>query len=188
MPGRGICPRCGHQDRWMPRFSEHLGECTVPFSVEHVYSMLDVVPLSDTECWEIPEMRSVPKIGVAPKKVEYAYVIVAIAMYGDRRGSLMVCHRCDNRACLNPGHLYWGTSSDNGRDAWRNGRRVMSPEQQLAMQTARTASPRNKARMAEHNRALAERNRGSDHWTRSSDEEMSRWKNAMRAGRERARR
>lgn len=43
----------------------------------------------------------------------------------DLSNPLMVLHKCDNPACFNPKHLFFGTNSDNQKDASAKGRHNM---------------------------------------------------------------
>ncbi len=44
------------------------------------------------------------------------------AFRGPIAKGLLVCHRCDVRTCVNPNHLFLGTSNDNNQDMFVKGR------------------------------------------------------------------
>jgi hypothetical protein len=53
-----------------------------------------------------------------------SHVIAWEATHGSVPDGLQVLHRCDNRPCCNPEHLFLGTQSDNMRDAISKGRKT----------------------------------------------------------------
>lgn len=62
----------------------------------------------------------------------------------DRRNAL---HRCGNKACVSPHHLYWGTARENSEDSRRDGTLVMGEAHPVAKLTSeRVALARASAR------------------------------------------
>jgi DNA-binding XRE family transcriptional regulator len=45
-------------------------------------------------------------------------------VYGKIKTGMCVLHKCDNRLCVNPKHLYLGTSADNARDRVERARHI----------------------------------------------------------------
>jgi hypothetical protein len=55
-------------------------------------------------------------------KTYSAHRLIYWAATGAWPGELFCCHKCDNRRCVNPWHLFLGTRRDNIDDMLRKGR------------------------------------------------------------------
>lgn len=80
--------------------------------------------LNETGCWEYH--GSVTEHGYAQACIGttrwMAHRLMYALVHGDLPPKLYVCHRCDNRKCVNPDHLFLGDHLANQQDKHRKGR------------------------------------------------------------------
>lgn len=79
-----------------------------------------------TTCWDDPPWRTVTTEGGYPV-IRYeghsmvATRVVMLLTHRPRPAGHEVLHSCDNKRCLNPEHIRWGTRSENVREAYERG-------------------------------------------------------------------
>lgn len=86
--------------------------------------ILDRVVFGATQCWHWVGLNNGKGYGrmTYQGRQQVAHRLAWKAWRGEIPEGMSVLHKCDNRACVNPDHLWLGTYSDNMKDCWSKGR------------------------------------------------------------------
>lgn len=153
---RGLVKSCGCYGRDKARerikdiktgWEEHCAYCGKPFkcvSVKQKYcsdecSFLARCKATPSGCIEWQGDRNLSGYGVLraamnghPRKMIQAHRYAWYRAHGNVPEDMCICHKCDNRKCVNIEHLFLGTWADNNRDRSQKGRsgsRIYSEEE-----------------------------------------------------------
>jgi Autographiviridae endonuclease len=81
----------------------------------------------EDDCWEWQRATQSHGYGsttIGKAKTALAHRVAYELDVGEIPERMCVLHRCDNRKCVNPNHLFLGTIQDNNRDKLEKGRQA----------------------------------------------------------------
>ena len=79
-------------------------------------------------CWEWRGSKRTNGYGyfVTARKKHQAHRLSYALTSGNIPDGMLACHHCDNKACVNPAHLFIGTVRDNAQDMIAKGRKPVT--------------------------------------------------------------
>lgn len=139
--GRGLCNT--HYQAWLRKHRANDGP-----SAAEIDSFWSKVAVND-DCWwwmagAGRDGYGVISIGAYPVK---AHRFSWELHFGEIPDGMCVCHRCDNKLCVRPDHLFLGTTQDNIADRDSKGRQIKGerhPDAKLTEETVRLIRSRYK--------------------------------------------
>jgi hypothetical protein len=91
-------------------------------SENRFWNNIEFIP--EHPCWEWIGCKGSHGYGAIRKngKVITAHRLSWEIHFGSIPQNMLVCHKCDNRFCVRPDHLFLGSRLDNNRDMFLKGR------------------------------------------------------------------
>ena len=95
-----------------------------PIVNNRFWSKVDIK--GEKECWEWNSTLNIYGYGIfiVRKRTIGSHRMSYILTYGEIPEGMCILHRCDNRSCVNPKHLFLGTYQDNTNDMVKKGRQI----------------------------------------------------------------